>query len=83
MLTICVATFISAQSAQEHRSEAHGPQEWEQFSEIPLSMQPSPIIRVLNIPGESSGPKAQQILSGTRCSAAFSSHESSHPGCCL
>ena len=37
---------------QESRSEAQGPQEWEMFEDIPLSMQPSPIIRILNIPGE-------------------------------
>ena len=39
-------------SFQESRSEAQGPQEWELFEEVPLSMQPSPIIRILNVPGK-------------------------------
>ena len=37
---------------QETRGEAQGPQEWEVFDDIPLSMQPSPVFRVLNFPGE-------------------------------
>ena len=46
-------------SLQESRSEAQGPQEWETFEDIPLSMQPSPIIRILNVPGKPTLPGTQ------------------------
>lgn len=48
------ATRAGMFSLQESRSEAQGPQEWEMFEDIPLSMQPSPIIRILNVPGNPS-----------------------------
>ena len=42
--------------SQDAKTEVLGPQEWEMFEDIPLSMQPSPVIRILNLPGAFSLP---------------------------
>lgn len=54
---------------QEPRSDSQGPQEWEMFEDIPLSMQPSPIIRISNVPGKLLFPATQLPSRGILCCA--------------